>query len=214
MIQIDPDLSSAPVASADGASKLSAQRIPAARTLDKFLAEAQEAVRLRGVVSVLLTNDKNIRRLNREFRHKNKATDVLSFPALDEGFGPVSERMAGDLAISIDTARQQAAAQGHALLVELKVLLLHGLLHLAGYDHEADEGQMARREQKLRSTLKLPLGLIERVEGTKPAAKKAATKSTAKTAKPAVKKAAAKKAVAKKSAVNATKKPAAKRKSR
>jgi probable rRNA maturation factor len=204
MIQIDPDLSSAPVASADGAIKLSAQRIPTARTLDKFLAEAQKAVRLRGVVSVLLTNDKTIRRLNREFRHKNKATDVLSFPALDAGFGPASERMAGDLAISIDTARKQAGAQGHALLIELKVLLLHGLLHLAGYDHEADEGQMARREQKLRSALKLPLGLIERVEGSKPAAKKSATKSAPKAAKPPVKKAATKKSVAKKPAAKRT----------
>ena len=196
MIQIDPELTAA------AKTEPPAQRIPAARTLDKFLGEAQKAVRLRGVVSVLLTGDGTIRRLNRQFRHKNKATDVLSFPALDEGFGPVSERMAGDLAISVDTARRQAVAQGHALRVELKVLLLHGLLHLAGYDHEADEGQMARREQKLRAALKLPLGLIERVEGAKPAAQKAvakkapATKSAA--VKSSVKKSSAKKAVAKK----------------
>jgi probable rRNA maturation factor len=70
--------------------------------------------------------------------------------------------MAGDLAISVETARRQAADQGHALTCELKVLILHGLLHLAGYDHEADNGKMARREQKLRASLRLPHGLIER----------------------------------------------------
>lgn len=139
------------------------ERIPSVRTLNKFMTEAQAAVRLRGVVSVLLTTDKAIRRLNRQFRGKNKATDVLSFPVLDNGFGPAAERVAGDLAISIDTARRQATEQEHALSCELKVLLLHGLLHLAGLDHEADSGQMARREQKLRAQLKLPLGLIERV---------------------------------------------------
>ena len=135
-------------------------RVPAPRTLSRFLDEAQKAVRLKGEVSVLLTTDRAIRRLNRDFRGKDKATDVLSFPA-EAGF--VDASIAGDLAISVPTARKQAAAQGHALRVELKVLLLHGLLHLAGYDHEADTGQMARREQKLRAQLGLPLGLIERV---------------------------------------------------
>ncbi|HEX7728679.1 MAG TPA: rRNA maturation RNase YbeY [Terracidiphilus sp.] len=136
------------------------QRIPTQRTLAKFLASAQAAVRLRGQVAVLLTSDAAIRGLNRDFRGKNKATDVLSFPAE----GPAASGLAGDLAISIPTARRQAAAQGHALLVELKVLMLHGLLHLAGYDHETDEGQMARKERQLRAKLGLPLGLIERTE--------------------------------------------------
>jgi len=70
--------------------------------------------------------------------------------------------MAGDLAISVPTALRQAGEQGHALSAEIKVLILHGLLHLAGYDHETDSGRMARREQQLRTRLRLPRGLIER----------------------------------------------------
>jgi probable rRNA maturation factor len=108
-------------------------------------------------VTVLLTTDRKIRQLNRDFRGKDKSTDVLSFPA-----EPGPEKLAGDLAISIPTARKQAAAQGHTLALEIKILILHGLLHLAGYDHEADTGQMARREKTLRAKLSLPLGLIER----------------------------------------------------
>lgn len=117
-------------------------------------------MRLRGDVSVLITTDSEIRRLNRKYRGKNKATDVLSFPA-----GPVSrkrEKIAGDLAISVQTARRQGTACGHSLGVELKVLMLHGLLHLAGYDHEIDGGRMERRESQLRAKLGLPQGLIER----------------------------------------------------
>jgi probable rRNA maturation factor len=137
-----------------------AERLPTPATLNRFLREAQEAVRLRGEVSVLLTTDKAIRKLNREFRGKNKATDVLSFPAE----GPAAGGLAGDLAISVDTARRQAAEQGHALTCELKILMLHGLLHLAGYDHETDDGKMADREGLLRARFGLPLGLIERAE--------------------------------------------------
>ena len=136
-------------------------RLPTARTLERFLREAQAAVRLRGAVTVLLTTDGGIRQLNREFRGKDKATDVLSFPASE-----MAEGEAGDLAISVPTARRQAARCGHALGVELRVLMLHGLLHLAGYDHETDTGQMAKRERALRAKLRLPVGLIERVEGT------------------------------------------------
>lgn len=144
-------------------------RVPSARTLSRFLAEAQGAVRLRGQVNVLLTSDAGIRKLNRHFRSKNKATDVLSFPAMQV---PGAEPMAGDLAISVPTALKQAREQGHALAIELKVLMLHGLLHLAGYDHEVDEGQMARREGLLRAKLGLPQGLIERA-GTVKIPKKA-----------------------------------------
>jgi probable rRNA maturation factor len=135
-------------------------RVPSARVLSGFLREAQAAVGLRGHVSVLLTTDRAIRRLNRQFRGKDKATDVLSFPA--EAFIQSQEEIAGDLAISVPTALRQARAQGHPLSVEIKVLMLHGLLHLAGFDHETDKGQMARRERLLRGRLGLPQGLIER----------------------------------------------------
>jgi probable rRNA maturation factor len=133
-------------------------RLPSVRGLARFLADAQAAVRLRGQVSVLLTTDAAIARLNGEFRGKKKATDVLSFPAAGVG----AEGMAGDLAVSVETALRQAEEQGHALAVEIKVLVLHGLLHLAGFDHEVDDGRMARREKALRARLGLPLGLIER----------------------------------------------------
>lgn len=133
-------------------------RVPSVRTLARFLRHAQAAVRLRGQVSVLLTTDRNIRRLNRQFRGTNKATDVLSFPA-----DPlVQSEEKGDLAISVPTALRQARQQGHPLGIELKVLILHGLLHLAGFDHETDNGEMARRERLLRARLRLPEGLIER----------------------------------------------------
>jgi len=176
MIQIDPDLSipsspSSVKTKSTAASSTTKTRVPSVHTLERFLEEAQKAVRLRGEVSVLLTTDRVIRRLNRDFRGKDKATDVLSFPA-EAGF--VDELIAGDLAVSVPTARKQAATQGHALRVEIKVLLLHGLLHLAGYDHETDSGEMARREQKLRAKLGLPLGLIERAnQSAEPAKKKA-----------------------------------------
>jgi probable rRNA maturation factor len=133
-------------------------RLPALRTLARFLATAQAAVRLRGQVTVLLTTDAAIRKLNRQFRGKNKPTDVLSFPADTL----VQNQEKGDLAISVPTALRQAVEQGHPLATEIKVLILHGLLHLAGYDHETDQGQMARRERRLRARLGLPLGLIER----------------------------------------------------
>ena len=167
MILLDPDLDTdlspqakLPKRSGDASQPavLRGQRIPSRQTLARFLREAQTAVKLRGHVSVLLTTDASIRRLNRQFRGKNKATDVLSFPAVVPG--PL--KIAGDLAISIPTAWRQAEDRGHSLAIEIKVLMLHGLLHLAGYDHETDKGEMARREQKLRATLRLPHGLIER----------------------------------------------------
>lgn len=172
MILIDPGLDAAPApptkaAKAGGSSPKSIDlHLPIARTLARFLASAQPAVRLRGQVTVLLTSDEMIRSLNRRFRRKNKATDVLSFPA--DTSAPGAEAIAGDLAISIPTARRQAAEQGHPLSTEIKVLILHGLLHLAGYDHEADAGQMARRERLLRGRLGLPQGLIERASAPAP----------------------------------------------
>lgn len=108
---------------------------------------------------MLITSNAKMRRLNRDFRGKDKPTDVLSFPARQNG----NVRLAGDIAISKEIARRNAKALGHSLGTELKVLLLHGLLHLAGHDHERDRGEMAALEQKLRAKLKLPTGLIERI---------------------------------------------------
>ncbi len=125
--------------------------------LARFLNRARAAVGLEGEVDVLLCSDAEIKRLNKAYRGKNKATDVLSFPAAAEAAG-----IAGDLAISLETALRQAEEQGHALRDEVRVLLLHGLLHLAGEDHEADAGEMAQRELALRRALRLPVGLIER----------------------------------------------------
>ena len=166
MILIDPDLEPHPAPKATSAKRTvdpvpnKNLRLPSTRTLSRFLAEAQKTVRLKGQVTVLLTTDAAIRKLNRQFRGKNKATDVLSFPA--EGIG--AEKIAGDLAISASTALKQAVEQVHSLSTEIKILILHGLLHLAGHDHESDTGQMARREVLLRAKLGLPQGLIERAE--------------------------------------------------
>lgn len=177
MILVDPnlgpDLDPAPARRSSAAKKSAAARrptgwssqpvsgansLPSVRTLTLFLNQARAAVRLRGEISVLLTTDGAIRALNRDFRRKNKPTDVLSFPAE----GGLPEEIAGDLAVSVDTARRQAAAFGHPLGKEIKILILHGLLHLAGYDHESDNGRMARRERQLRAQFNLPQGLIER----------------------------------------------------
>lgn len=130
--------------------------------LTRFFNRAREAVGLRGEVDVLLADDATLRRLNKTFRGKNKATDVLSFPAAENPDGH-----AGDLAISLDTAARQAAAFGHSLRDEVRILLLHGLLHLSGMDHEVDKGEMAAREGELRRELRLPATLIERVTPAK-----------------------------------------------
>ena len=142
--------------------------------LTTFLAAAKKEAKLSGSVSVLLAGDDQIRSLNREFRHKDKATDVLSFPAAEVGG---RARLAGDLAISVETAAREAEARGHALILELETLLLHGVLHLAGYDHETDSGEMARKEETLRRKLGLAQGLIARAARADPKAK---TKSPAK----------------------------------
>ncbi len=127
-------------------------------SLSRFLRKARLAVGLCGEVDVLITGDKKIRQLNRSFRGKDKATDVLSFPAIEELAG----HHAGDLAISYETAARQAANHDHKLSDEMRVLMLHGLLHLHGMDHETDGGEMASREADLRKRLRLPAGLIAR----------------------------------------------------
>lgn len=146
-----------------------ALNVPELRT---FLTKAKSVVGLRGEVSVLLATDATVRALNRDFRRKDKATDVLSFPV--DGFPGERSKPVGDLAISIETAQSQADEHGHSLQVEVKILMLHGLLHLAGYDHETDNGQMEREESALRKRLDLPVGLIQR--STRGAAKKNAAR--------------------------------------
>ena len=127
------------------------------RDLSRFVTSAAEVLGLTGEFSVLLTGDERLRALNLQFRGIDKPTDVLSFPAL-----PGVHALGGDLAISLETALVQAKDHGHSLQTELKVLILHGLLHLAGYDHECDQGQMRRRETRLRKQFALPAGLVER----------------------------------------------------
>jgi probable rRNA maturation factor len=117
--------------------------------------EGVAPARARGDVTVAIAADARVRALNRQFRRKDAATDVLSFPSDEPGY-------LGDIVIAEGVARRQAAAAGHALRTELRVLALHGLLHLLGYDHEHDNGEMARLERRLRRRAGLPEGLIER----------------------------------------------------
>jgi probable rRNA maturation factor len=126
--------------------------------LAKFVARARRVTGLRGAVSVLVTTSRELHGLNRRFRGKNKPTDVLSFAAMS-GLKP---EFAGDVAISAEIATRNAIRLGHKAAEEIKILTLHGLLHLAGYDHERDEGEMEREEARLRKLLGLPVGLIER----------------------------------------------------
>jgi probable rRNA maturation factor len=111
------------------------------------------------VVAVALVSDARIRKLNRQYRGYDRPTDVLSFPA-ESGLTPDS--FLGDIAIARGVARRQARDAGHSVSVEVRVLALHGLLHLLGYDHDGDEGTMARVERRLRRKGRLPVGLIER----------------------------------------------------
>ena len=126
------------------------------RELTLFTTTAKRAIGLKGELSVRITYARELQELNRRFRHKNKPTDVLSFPsAIGAG---------GDIAIAREIAASNAAALGHSLTTELKILILHGLLHLAGYDHESDGGEMTERESELRRAFGLPFGLIERTQ--------------------------------------------------
>jgi probable rRNA maturation factor len=142
------------------------------RSLRRFAQALQTSVARGCAFDCLITNDAELRRLNREFRGQDAATDVLSFPAgpsfsepllaaRPSRSGRASKRL-GDLAISLPRARAQAAALGHNLELELRILMLHGVLHLAGMDHETDSGRMARAEKRWRIRYGLPAGLIER----------------------------------------------------
>jgi probable rRNA maturation factor len=112
-------------------------------------------VRARGEVTIALISDGRMRTLNRAYRGKDYATDVLSFPVEDGTF-------LGDIAIATGVAQRQADEAGHSIATELKVLALHGLLHLLGYDHERDDGAMERAEARLRRAAGLKEGLIGR----------------------------------------------------
>jgi len=147
-------------ASASGATPAQIQR---------FVRRAQALARVPGDVDVLISGSERLRRLNRRFRRKNKPTDVLSFP----------RPSGGDIAISAQIARENARLYGHSLADELKILVLHGMLHLAGYDHETDNGRMARVEARLCSQLKLPASLIDRAHSRAAASAAVATKKIA-----------------------------------
>jgi probable rRNA maturation factor len=125
--------------------------------LRRFVASVSRAARLRGPVSVWLTRNAQIRRLNIRFRGQRSATDVLSFPALRS-----SRALGGDIAVSLDMAERNARRLGHSVSDEIRILILHGLLHLAGYDHESDGGEMEKKEASLRRRFSLPGALIER----------------------------------------------------
>ena len=111
--------------------------------------------RARGGMTIAIVPDGRMQELNRRYRRKNTATDVLSFPSGERGY-------LGDVVIAAGVARRQARRAGHSLQTELRVLSLHGLLHLLGYDHERDAGRMARVEARLRVRGGLREGLIER----------------------------------------------------
>jgi probable rRNA maturation factor len=107
-------------------------------------------------ISIALLDDHAMSELNRKFRRKNATTDVLTFPADDSYAEPGSDgRPLGDIVISIDQARRQAAEQQHALPTELRYLILHGILHALGYDHETDNGEMNALELDLRQRVGL-----------------------------------------------------------
>ena len=118
--------------------------------LGRFVTRARRAVGLKGGVNVLLTTSSEMKSLNRRFRKKDKTTDVLSFPAAPE----IQKQLAGDIAISAEIATKNARALGHSPSEEVKILVLHGTLHLRGYDHECDNGQMAKRENQLRKIVR------------------------------------------------------------
>jgi len=138
----------------------------AARVVRAKAAEFMDKLGMQGAeVSILITTDLRIRKLNRQFRGKNKATDVLSFPAGDDTPSiPGQPLYVGDVAISLDTARRRAAEDGRSLAFELSRYLAHGILHLLGYDHERSEREaraMAKREAEL---LGVP-GMLEDAKG-------------------------------------------------
>ena len=147
------------------------RRVPSATALGRWL-KTIAPVRARGTVSIALVSDARVRALNRRYRGVNRATDVLSFPATAAPRATRHQKRVtsneprvtalGDIVIARGVARRQAREAGHSELTEWRVLALHGLLHLLGYDHERDGGRMQRAESRLRRRAGLPGGLIER----------------------------------------------------
>jgi len=123
--------------------------------LRDFLSSAAGRIAPGKSVTCLITTDSELRSLNLRFRGKDYATDVLSF---EDATGAEL----GEIAISFDRAAEQAREHGHGIDEELRILMLHGILHLSGMDHEKDSGEMARAERRWRERLGLPNGLIER----------------------------------------------------
>jgi probable rRNA maturation factor len=147
-------------------------RAPVARGLSRWLTHIAPA-RARGTVSLAIVSDHRVRALNRQYRGLDAATDVLSFPEEDattrtpsvwraSSRSRAQSRFLGEIVIARGVAKRQARAAGHSESTELRVLALHGLLHLIGYDHETDRGVMRRIERRLRRKGGLPGGLIDR----------------------------------------------------
>ena len=145
----------------DPASRAALGRRVTQKALREFAETLEKRVSRRRAFNCLMTGDAELQRLNRQFRKKNHPTDVLSFPAVD---GPGGGRVAGELAISCDRALAQSQEYGHSIADELRILMLHGVLHLTGLDHESDDGAMARAELRWRKAFGLPSGLIERAQ--------------------------------------------------
>lgn len=146
------------------ASSVIFQRVPAdvrPRALQLFARKLQDAVCKGRAFECLITSDAELRRLNQKFRAKDQPADVLSFPSATDL--PASHSL-GSLAISLPRARAQARAFGHSTEEEIRILMLHGILHLTGLDHETDAGRMARAERRWRAQLGLPTSLIERTQ--------------------------------------------------
>lgn len=135
----------------------------------KFSAEEKRALKIFAAIladrvaggrgfTCVITNDNALQQLNSSFLGRDYATDVLSFPASHNGNSPDL----GDIAISAERAAEQAAQFGHTKLDEVRILMLHGVLHLGGMDHERDCGEMAESERKWRAEFGLAEGLIDR----------------------------------------------------
>lgn len=127
---------------------------PPQLNLSQFIDTLCERLGLDGVeVSVLITTGEKLAQLNHQYRHKNHDTDVLSFPAPAGAHGQSPLRHLGDIAISLDRARDQANQIGQSIEAEIRFLCLHGLLHLLGYDHETDDGEMMAYQAEIKADL-------------------------------------------------------------